>query len=214
MSTLVRTPAFKPGSLPRANLLPRSETMRREVRRLGRSWVSVGLGALVVTVLLIGGAFALNLQAGFRLASANAETQRLVTGIAELAPVSQAVAKRNELTGLVEQSMAGDIAWSTAVREVGRALPSGVEVTTYSLTAGDLPTGDDPTAAVGASGSFTVTSSEPISLVEATRSLRAVDAIIDVSVKTLAEAEGVYTFTFEVQLDQTIYTGAFAPETE
>lgn len=212
MSTLVRTPAFKPGSLPRANLLPLSETRRRDVRRIGRSWVTIGLGSLVVALLLIGGAFALNVQAALRLAAANADTDRVIAEIAELAPVSQAVAQRTELSGLVTQAMAGDIAWRKAVGTIADALPSGVTVTGYALAAGQVPGDTAPDETVGAAGSVTVVSDEPISLVEATRALRGVDAILEVSVQTLAEEEGLYTYTVEVQLDQTIYSGDFAPE--
>ncbi|MFJ6677817.1 hypothetical protein ACIQLK_01655 [Microbacterium sp. NPDC091382] len=212
MSTLARTPAFKPGSLPRANLLPLSETRRREVRRLGRSWVTIGLGSLVVALLLIGGAFAMNVQAALRLVSANADTERVIAEIAELAPVSQAVAQRTELSGLITQAMSGDIAWRKAVATVTQALPAGVTVTDYALAAGQVPGSTAPDETVGAAGTVTVVSDEPISLVEATRALRGVDAILEVSVQTLAEEEGVYTYTVEVQLDQTIYSGAFAPE--
>lgn len=209
---LARPAVFKSGGLPRANLLPRSEVQRREVRRLARSWVGIGIGALVLTVVLIGAAFAYNMQAALRLTAANAQTQQVIAGIAELAPVSKAVADRTEISSLIEQSMGGDIEWRTAVMTVASALPAGVEVTDYSLAAGTLPTGDDPTTAVGAAGTFTVISSEPLSLVDSTRALRAVDAVTAVSVQSLAEADGVFTYTIEVELDQSIYSGDYAPE--
>lgn len=210
-----RSPVLPLGAPPRVDLLPPSERRRREIRARARSWVFVGLGALVVAGLLIGGAAAANIAASVRLATEQTRTQQILGGIAELADVSAALATRSELQSMRARAMAGDLSWVTVLELVADNLPAGVVISEYALEAGAVPTdGTDPATASGVSGSVTFTSAVPVDFVQATRDLRAVTAVRSAEPESLVFTDGLFTYTVHLDLDQTVYTGAYAPESE
>jgi hypothetical protein len=210
-----RSPVLPLGALPRVDLLPPSERRRRETRARARTWVVVGLGTLLLTGLTIGGAAAASFAASVRLAAEQTRTEQILGGIAELSDVSGALATRSELQTMRTQAMAGDLDWAPVLGLVADNLPAGVAITEYALEAGAVPMeGSDPAAASGVSGSVTFTSDVPIDFVRATRELRAVSAVRSAEPESLVFTEGQFTYTVHLDLDQSVYTGAFAPESE
>jgi hypothetical protein len=210
-----RAPIVQIGTLPRVDLLPPSEVQRRDVLTRARLWVWVGLCALLVAALAVGASFALNMTASLRLAAEQARTLQIISGIANLSDVSQAIASRSQLQDMREVAMAGDLAWTPVVALVAAHLPAGVTITEYSLDAGPVPVaGAEPTAAIGVTGTVTFSSTTPIDFVGATRELRKAEGMLSAEVADFSSAEGVFTYTVQVALDQSVYTGAYAPETE
>ena len=114
-----RTPTLTIGTSPRVDLLPPSEVRRRETIARARTWATAAVGALLVTVVMVGGAFAYNLSADMRLATERARTQALLASIAELSDVSRALSLRGTLQGLRIDAMAGDLSWTAVVATVG-----------------------------------------------------------------------------------------------
>ena len=74
--------------------------------------------------------------------------------------------------------------------------------------------GGKPADATGASGTVTFTSSAPVDFVAATRDVRKAAGIRSAEVGDFTSAQGVFTYTVRVVVDQSVYTGAFAPKTE
>jgi Tfp pilus assembly protein PilN len=210
-----RAPVLPLGSLPRVDLLPPSEMRRRDMLSRARTWVYIGIAVLAVALLAVGGAFAYNMAASLRLAAEQARTQQILSGIAELSEVSRALSTRRELETMRTDAMAGDLEWGRVLDLVAEHLPGGVVITEYSLDAGPVPVADaDPATATGVSGTVTFTTPTAVDLVAATRDLRSATGMRSADLAELTSAEGVFTYTVRVELDQSVYTGAFAPETE
>ena len=210
--TLTRTsaPSLVVGGAPRVNLLPRAVTERRERNQLLRKWGWAIVGALAVVVIAVGAAFALQAAASLRLATEQARTNSLHGQIAELAPVRQKLALQEELGGFRAEAMASDLTWANLVGAIQPSLPGGVTLAGFSLTPGGAPTGDDPSAEVGASGELTLTSPAPTEIVTVVRALRQIPGIRTVDVWGAESDEAGFAYTLRITYDQSFYTKAFA----
>ena len=62
-----RQPVLPIGSLPRVDLLPPSEMRRRDMLARARAWMVVGIAAVAVSALLVGGAAAYHVASSVRL---------------------------------------------------------------------------------------------------------------------------------------------------
>lgn len=210
-----RVPVLPIGALPRVDLLPPSEIRRRDMRARARTWAFIGVGALVAALLAVGGAFAYNVAATVRLTLEQARTQQILVGIAALSEVSEALSTRGGLRAMRTEAMAGDLEWGPVVGLVASYLPAGVIITAYELDAGPVPVANaDPATATGVSGTVTFTSPAAIDFVAATRELRTAEGMRAADLESLTSADGVFTYTVRVALDQSVYTGAYAPEGE
>ncbi|MEW1834744.1 hypothetical protein [Microbacterium sp. NPDC079995] len=208
-----RTPSLRVGSLPRVDLLPPSEIRRRDTLARARLWLLVGLACTGVAVLAIAGAFAYKMTADLRLATEQSRTAALLSGIAELSDVSEALADRTALQGMRRDAMAGDLEWRRVVELVADRLPPGVSITGYSLDAGPAPVPDgDPATATGVSGTITFTSPAPIDFVQVTRDVRSSTGMRAADVEALTSAEDLFTYSIRVDLDQTVYSGDYDEE--
>lgn len=208
-----RTPVLSVGALPRVELLPPSEIRRRDMLARARTWLFIGVACLAVSLLAVTGALAYRMAADIRLAAEQSRTQALLVGIAELSDVSAALSDRSSLEGMRRDAMSGDLEWSGVLRLVAAQLPAGVSITGYSLEAGPAPVADgDPAAATGVSGSVTFTSPAPIDFVQVTRDVRSSAGMREADVEALTSADGVFTYTVHVDLDQSVYSGAYDEE--
>lgn len=203
------------GGTPRVNLLPTKEVTRRANVALGRRWARIVLLALGVVAVVVVGLHAMNLFSVTRLASEQLRTQTLMTEIADLAPVSQAMSARASVQTQREQAMAGDLAWRPVLDTLKSGMPEGAAITGYELTAGPALVEEDPTAGVGLTGTVTLSSATPVELVTATAKLRALEPVTSIDVQSLARDDETndYEYVLTVVLDQTIYTGDFAAAT-
>lgn len=208
-----RTPVLSVGALPRVELLPPSEIRRRDMLARARTWLFIGVACLAVSLLAVTGALAYRMAADIRLAAEQSRTQALLVGIAELSDVSAALSDRSSLEGMRRDAMSGDLEWSGVLQLVAAQLPAGVSITGYSLEAGPAPVADgDPAAATGVSGSVTFTSPAPIDFVQVTRDVRSSAGMREADVEALTSADGVFTYTVHVDLDQSVYSGAYDEE--
>lgn len=201
--------------IPRVNLMPRIEVARRERDKLVRLWAWLVVGAIVIALLVIAGAFAVKFLADQRLAAEQARTNTLLTEIAALAEVSQALATEAELTGFRAEAMATDLAWTPAVAKVTGILPADTTLTGFDFAVGGVPQGDDPTAEPGLVGTFSVDSPTPLDIVEIIRSLRGVEGVLYAdgqSVTSSQQSVGRYSYLLNVVLDQTAYSDEYAAE--
>jgi hypothetical protein len=195
--------------------MPRIEVERRERDKLVRLWVWLVLGAIVVAVLIIAGAFAFKLFADQRLAAEQARTNVLLTEIASLSEVSQAIATESELTDFRTDAMATDLAWTPVVSKVTEVLPEDATLTGFDLSVGGAPHGDDPTLEQGVVGTVSIDSATPLDIVGIIRSLRGVEGVLYAdgrSVTTSQVSEGRYAYQLEVQFDQTAYSNQYGAE--
>lgn len=208
-----RTPVLSVGALPRVELLPPSEIRRRDMLARARTWLFIGVACLAVSLLAVTGALAYRMAADIRLAAEQSRTQALLVGIAELSDVSAALSDRSSLEGMRRDAMSGDLEWSGVLQLVAARLPAGVSITGYSLEAGPAPVADgDPATATGVSGSVTFTSPAPIDFVQVTRDVRSSAGMREADVEALTSADGVFTYTVHVDLDQSVYSGAYDEE--
>jgi hypothetical protein len=209
-----RAPVLPIGALPRVDLLPPSEMRRRDMMARARTWLFIGLGTLAVALLAVGGAFAYNVTATVRLGFEQARTQQILVAIAELSEVSRAIALRTELSQMGTQAMAGDLEWSRVIGTIEERLPDGVSIIDYALLAGPVPEeGVDAASSTGAFGTVTVSSAQPLAFVDVTRSLREVESVRVTEVAELLRVDDgpFYEYRVEFTIDQSVYTGAFAP---
>ncbi|MBW9094077.1 hypothetical protein JNB62_10315 [Microbacterium jejuense] len=198
---------------PRVNLMPRSEVARRERDKLVNLWVWIVLGAIVVALLIIAGAFALKFVADQRLVAEQTKTNALLGEIAALSDVSQALSTQSELTEFRAEAMAADLAWSPVIAEVTGILPADATLTGFDLAVGGAPQGDDPAAEQGLVGTISIDSATPLDIVAIIRSLRDVEGVLFAdgqSVTSSQISEGRYAYQLTVQFDQTVYSNEYA----
>ncbi|WP_169582758.1 MULTISPECIES: hypothetical protein [Microbacterium] len=202
------------GGVPRVNLMPRSEIARRERETLVRRWLWGVLAAIVVALLIIGGAVFVKWAADQRLTAEQAESSRLLSELAALAEVSQALATERELTAFRAESMGADFAWAPVFASVEGSLPSDAQMVGFDLIGGGIPQGADPTLEAGLVGTIVVGSRNPVDIVAVARELRTVPGVIladAVSVTESSVAPGSFVYELTVVYDQSIYSGKYAP---
>ncbi|MDX2377128.1 hypothetical protein M4I32_09985 [Microbacterium sp. LRZ72] len=208
-------------SVPRVNLMPRAERERRSRAALTRGWAWAMVGALAVVAVAGGAAFVLKLTADQQLVAEQAETSALLGQMAELSEVSTALADTERLGAFRAEAMATHLGWSDALSTLQTALPGGVAITDFELAAGAAPAGDAAAAdpAAGLSGTLTLTSAAPVDMADTIRAVRDVSGVLSADGRDLAstgdgDAARVYTYILGVELDQSVYTGAYAAEEE
>ncbi len=210
------TPAVVTGTVPRVNLMPRAETERRERDALARRWGIGVLAAILVVILSVTAAFWLKWTAEQRLAADQLRTNELLTELAALSDVSQALSLRTELRGFRADAMAADLSWSELFADVSAALPAGVAVSGFDLLVGGASVGDDPATEVAISGTLELTSANPDGMASAARALSRVAGVMQINpIDVTSELEGdvrTYTYRLGATFDQTRYSGAFAEE--
>ena len=200
---------------PRVNLMPRSETARRERDSLIRLWVWLVLGAILVAVLIIAGAFAFKLFADQRLVAEQARTNALLTEIASLSEVSQALATESELTDFRSEAMATDLAWTPVMAKISGILPAETTVTGVDLTVGGMPQGEDPTLEQGIVGTVTFDSPTPLDIVALIRSLRGVEGVLYADGQSVTSSQvsaDRFSYLLNVEFDQSVYSNQYAAE--
>ncbi|MFF2485593.1 hypothetical protein ACFVSU_04285 [Microbacterium sp. NPDC058062] len=200
---------------PRVNLMPRSEIARRERDSLVRLWVWIALGAIVVAVLIIAGAFAFKFFADQRLVAEQARTNALLTEIASLSEVSQALATESELTDFRADAMATDVAWAPVMAKISGVLPADTTITGVDLAVGGVPQGDDPTVEPGLVGTVAFDSPTPLDIVALIRSLRGVEGVLYAdgqSVTSSQVAADRFSYLLNVEFDQSVYSSEFTAE--
>jgi hypothetical protein len=200
---------------PRVNLMPRSEIARRERDSLVRLWVWLVLGAILVAVLIIAGAFAFKFFADQRLAAEQARTNALLTEIAALSEVSQALATESELTDFRTDAMTTDLAWTPVIAKITGILPADTSLTGVDFTVGGAAQGEDPTLEQGVVGTVSIDSPTPLDIVSIIRSLRGVEGVLYAdgqSVTGSQVSEGRFAYVLNVEFDQTVYSNQYAAE--
>ena len=205
------TPAF--AGMPRVNLMPRSEIIRRERDSVMRGWMWGVLAAVAVAALIIAGAFVLRFAAEQRLAAEQATSTQLLGELSALAETSQALATEQELTQFRSEAMAADFSWAPVVASVASALPGDAALIGYDFVSGGAPQGADPALEVGVTGTVSVESPRPLDIVSTIRAIRALPGVIYAdgqSVTASSVTEGNYGYLLNVTFDQSIYSGDYA----
>ena len=200
---------------PRVNLMPRSEIVRRERDSLVRLWVWIALGAIVVAVLIIAGAFTFKFFADQRLVAEQARTNALLTEIASLSEVSQAIATESELTDFRTDAMATDLAWAPVMAKITGVLPADTTITGVDFAVGGVPQGDDPTIEQGLVGTVTFDSPTPLDIVALIRSLRGVEGVLYADGQSVTSSQvsaDRFSYLLNVEFDQSVYSNEFAAE--
>ncbi len=200
--------------MPRINLMPKSEIARRERDKLLRKWVWAVVAAILVALLLVGASFYVKWLADQRLLAEQARTNELITEIASLSEVSQALATRTELTAFRTEAMASDLAWTPVLEKIVGTLPADTTVTGFNLQVGGVPQTEDPASEVGLVGTLTFDSATPLDIVPIIRSLRAVEGVLFADGRSLTgdTTTGRFVYQLDVQFDQTVYSGEFVAE--
>jgi hypothetical protein len=201
--------------VPSVNLMPPSETARRERAALTRKWLWGVLATLLIVGLLAVGAFALKWVADQRLAAEQARTNTLLAELASLSEVSQALQTERALTDYRAQAMASDFAWAPVFAAVATVLPADVTFSGFSLITGGSPQGDDPTLEPGLTGALRLESPTAIDIAATVRALRNVEGVLFADGQAVTSSQqnlATYRYDITLTFDQTIYSGAFAEE--
>lgn len=212
MMAAASPPAMTLGGAPRVDLMPRTETDRRQRHALVRKWVWAIVAAVSAVAVAIGGGVWMQLSAAQRLAGANAETTTLLSEMAALTDVRRTAALEDELTDFRSQAMASDISWPGLIGTIANVLPDDVVISGFDLTSGAIPVGEDPSAEVGAIGLVTFASPTPVEIVPLIRSVRALPGVADADGwESTSEGDPrVYTYVLRTTFDQSVYTGDYA----
>ena len=209
------------GQGPRVNLLPPSEVARREREALAGRWVWVGIAAIIVSALLVAGAWVWNQFAQQQLAAEQNRTNTLITQIGSLSEVSGALATDRELRGYLAEAMGSDLVWKDIQRKIESQLPGDVRLVGFELKPGPpsavVLDEEEAAKATGLSGTITLDSPNTLEIAAIAAQLRNVPAIVRSDANALVEStadEDRFTYTIDVQFDQNVYTGRFAAEPE
>lgn len=211
----IKKPVLAFGGVPSVNLLPSTETQRRERVGLSRKWAVGALSAVAATLLIIGGAYAFNLVASQTLAAQQAETANLLVELSGYSEVSQTISATDQLETFRSDAMQHDFAWTPLLDDISMRLPEGTSIVELTLA----PRADPAIAAgvpadkVGASGTISFTAAETGAQAATVEALRDLPGIISVDAGALFALgdEGV-EFSVAVIYDTSIYSGAYAPE--
>ena len=209
------------GQGPRVNLLPPSEVARREREALAGRWVWVGIVAIVVSALLVAGAWVWNQFAQQQLATEQNRTNILITQIASLSEVSGALATDRELRGYLAEAMGSDLTWKDIQRKIESQLPGDVRLVGFELTPGP-PSAvaldeEEAAGSIGLSGTITLDSPNTLEIAAIAARLRNVPAIVRSDANALIQStadDSRFTYTIDVAFDQNVYTGRFATASE
>lgn len=199
--------------VPRVNLMPRAESERRERLALTRTWAVLAIGAVVLALAVVAGAFYMKWTADQALAAEQVRTETLISELAAQSEVTQALAARDVRESFRGVAMANDFAWTPIIDDLVGSLPAGVSLIEYSLTPGPAPTDADPETQVGSSGPFTYTTSDSRLQAATVAALAKTPGVLSADAGALfTSGEGTYEFTVNVTLDQTIYSGDYAAD--
>lgn len=195
----------------RVNLLPPRERDERDRQQLLRRWIVgliVTIGFVLATIL---GAHILQFSATQELVAEQNRTTDIQAQLTEYTDVTATLTQRVALEKFVVQAGGTDLSWMTMMNRLDRALPGDVELEGFALAPGGVPTKVEATAAVGVSGSLTVTSSDSADIPTAVQNLRRVEAVIyaDVSAVTWDASARRYTAEIDLVINQTAYSGRF-----
>ena len=221
------TSALALAGVPRVNLLPRVEIERRARNALAVSWLWALLGAAVIVALVAAGAFWLQWSASQRLEAEQARTTKLVSDLGGLSDVAAQVNAEAQLKSFLATSMGYDIEWGRTVSSLAGALPGGVSLTGFDLTAGGTPkaapakadavktdaAADAASSAVGLTGTLTFGGPSPVEIAPVIRSIRAIPGVLDADGTQVTRTDGTdggYTYQLTITFDQSVYSGAFA----
>lgn len=210
--TAVSPPAYALPVVARVNLMPRTETERRQKSVLLRRWVGGVLAALLVVAAVSAGAYWLQLGAAQRLAAENARTESLLSQLASLSDVRATLDLQSELTEFRAAAMATDQSWTRLLSTVESVLPAGVTVDGFLVAPAGAPTGEDPAAELGTVGSIFVVSDSPQEIVPLVRAVRPLPGVLVAEAWAVSWAENRYTYEIRFAFDQSVYTGAYAEE--
>jgi hypothetical protein len=204
------------GGIPRVDLMPPAELERRNRRALLRRWGVALLATALVTVLVIGGAFAMRTFAEGRLATERARTDALIAEIASLSDVGATVSALADLESYREEALRADLDWSPLFDSLEATLPEGVTVIGFDITAGAGAEAEDPASALGASVLITFAGPAPFDIVPAVRGVRQVPSVLfaEGSGARFDEGKSRYIAELTVGTDQDVYSGRFAPDDE
>ena len=212
MVVAVKTATIPIGGAPFVNLIPPSETTRRQTIRLFKRWAAAVVAVVVLVAIATAGAFWLQLTASQRLVAETARTQSLLTQLSELSPVQAQLDLQSELTAFRSDAMATDLRYSALVSSIAGVLPAGSAVSGFTLAPAGMPQGEDPALEVGAAGSVTIASPGPQEVVPIVRAIRALPGVMEADGWEIGAADGGYTYEVRVAFDQSVYTGEFAEE--
>lgn len=204
-----KTGAIPIGGAPFVDLMPPSETARRESGVLVRRWIAAIVVALLVVAAAAAGAFWLQLTAAQRHVAEVLRTDALISELSGLSDVQAQLDLQSELGAFRADAMATDLRWSGVLDAIAGMLPPGVTITGFSLAPAGMPQGDDPSAEVGVAGTVSLSSAGPQQIVPLVRAVRELPAVIEVDGWQIEAAEDGYTYELRIALDQSVYTGAY-----
>lgn len=199
-------------NLPRVDLMPRAETERRARSRVARRWSLAVLVAFAFVVAASAFAFAMQIAATARLAMENARTTSLLSELAALSDVRDALELEAELVAFRTDAMANDVAWLPLLDRLQPAFPAGSAVVGFHLEPAGVPQGDEPTAEIGATGTLTVVSTTFDDVTALVRAIRPLTGVVVVDGWSSRFENGAYRHELRIALDQSVYTGDYAVE--
>jgi hypothetical protein len=210
--SIAKTTSIVIGGAPFVNLIPPSETARRESARLLRRWILALVAVVVLVAVAAAGTFWLQLTAAQRFAVENLRTQTLLSQLADLSDVQAQLNLQSELTDFRSGAMATDLRYGGLINAIGAALPGGSEIAGFSLAPAGMPQGEDPSLEVGAGGTVTIASADPQLVVPIVRAVRALPGVMEADGWEVDATESGYTYELRVTFDQSVYTGAYTEE--
>jgi len=206
---IAKTSAIPIGGAPFVNLIPPSETARRDGAKLLRRWIAALVGVIALVGIAAAGTYWLQLTADQRLAAENLRTQQLLSQMAELSDVQRQLDLRSELTTFRSEAMATDLRFGGLVDAIAATLPGGASIAGFSLAPAGAPQGDDPAAEIGAAGTVTVASASPQQVVPIVRAVRGLPGVMEADGWVIEATESGFTYELRVVFDQSVYTGAY-----
>ncbi|MFB8147399.1 hypothetical protein ACFC1W_11715 [Microbacterium sp. NPDC056003] len=210
--SIAKTAAIAIGGTPFVNLIPPSETARRQSARLLRRWILALVAVILVVAAATAGVFWLQLTAAQRFAVESLRTQTLLSQMAALSDVQAQLDLQSELAAFRSGAMATDMRYGGLVNAIGGVLPGGSVIAGFSIAPGGMPQGDDPTLEVGATGTVTVASPAPQLVVPIVRNVRALPGVLEADGWEVEATESGYEYELRVVFDQSVYTGAYNEE--
>jgi len=201
-----KEPSIPLGRSPFIDLMPQSHKDIVSLRRTKKSWTYGFFVVVVVCALVSAGLWALNIQAKSQLGLEISAQEQLDIKISNYAEVDQALKSQKEAVKLLNQAAGSEIDWAKLINNIEKSLPSGIEITSLSVTTGGTADSEVSSAIV-----MDLSTSTTLGYSDSLKSFENLAGVTSVEIGDLSSSgDDSYTYKMAFTYDNSILTEQYS----